>query len=1162
MRFCGGCAAPLVDPGSPSALPPAPHGDRPGDALNHADRRLVTVLFGDISGFTQLSEKLDPEVVRDLITACFDSLVPCIERYGGTIDKFMGDEVMALFGAPQAHENDPERALRAALEMRDALSDFNRERGVSLGLHFGMNTGLVYAGALGGGRRQDYSVMGDAVNVAARLTGVAKSGEILAGADTYRQVDHLFEFQAAESLHLKGKADPIQVFRLVGTRATPRTSPRSGRGLSSPLVGRGAELAAFRERLDLLRAGEGGILVMTGDAGLGKSRLVAEVRAHAQSKGFTWLEGRTLSFGRTISYWPLLEIIQQDAGVESDDNEVERWAKLAGRIGRLFGLERNEILPYLATLLNIPLPKELAQKVSYLDGEAMGHQIYRATRLYFARLAREQPTVVVFEDLHWMDGSSAALLEHLLPLTREGRLLFCLVSRLETESALRPLQALIHDEYPERLTEISLEPLSAQQTTTLARNLVQLDDLPDRLRESVVEKAEGNPFYVEEVMRSLIDQGGLVVDPANGLYRVTDKAVHIPIPDTLQGVIMARIDRLDMDLKQVLRLASVIGRSFFYRILATIAEAERELDRSLADLETRELIREKARAPELEYIFKHALVQETTYENILLQRRKELHHRVAHAIETLFPDRLEEFYALLAYHYSKAEDWRKSQEYLFKAGDQAGGMAADTEALSHYEEALAAYTQAFGDHWDPFERARLERKIGEALVRRGEHDRAYEHLLCALELLGSPLPTSPGAVRRAIAWQVLVQVGHRLVPRLSRRSATAEAKAVAEERGWAYYSLFWVDAVLRPPRMMLEILVGLNSAERAGIPWASAWAGMVAFICAMIPLRSLAGSYARRGIAKAKLAADPMSVWAANNIMGEYEYFFTTDWTDAAVRFATAWDSCHVAGAMRGLGAIGDQWVRLLVDQGNSAEALSRSEAVIRLGLEMGDPVVRAWGQLMSGEPLYAEGAFAKAEENLSACVPVLRAALDPANAVKGAARLIHCYVKQGRLDEAQALLDEQRILVHQHSIRGMWVRNFRSADAATALLAAERADDAVKEAALEEAKVACGNLVKHGKFELVALATGYRAQGTYHWLRGELREAEKSWRKSLENAEKLGARYEQALTRLEIGRRLGDRTQLEAAEVALAEIGAAWDLAEARRLLGRTKAPDLAATV
>ncbi len=821
MRFCGGCAAPLVDPGSPPALPTAPqHVERPGGVLKDADRRPVTVLFADISGFTSLSEKMDPEVVRDLITACFDRLVPCIERYSGTIDKFIGDEVMALFGAPQAHENDPERALRAALEMRDTLSDFNREHGVSLGVHFGVNTGLVYAGGVGGGSRQDYSVMGDAVNVAARLKGAAKAGEILVGADTYRQTAHAFEFQLADTLSLKGRADPVAVRRLLSAQAATTTA-RLDLGLSSPLVGREGELVLFRRSLERLSRGEGGVLLITGEAGLGKSRLVAEARAEAEQERISWLEGHALSFGRTISYWPLLEIIQQDVGIESDDTERERWAKLAARVGALFGEERIEILPYLATLLSLSLPEELAPKVRYLDGEAMGRQIYRATRLYFARLAQKRPTVVVFEDVHWLDGSTATLLEHLLPLSGEVPILFCLVSRPETETALAGLRELVHGEHADRLTEIALRPLSPEESVALVRNLAHLDELPARLRDTILDKAEGNPFFVEEVVRSLIDLGGLVRDDATGAWRITEQAARITIPDTLQGVIMARIDRLDDGLKQVLRLASVVGRSFFYRVLARIAEADRELDQCLATLEARELILEKARDPELEYIFKHALVQEATYESILLARRKEVHRKVARAIETLFPERLDEFHSLLAYHCSKAEDWEKAQDYLFKAGDQAGKIAADHEALAHYEEAIDAYGRAFGDKWDPLDRAVLERKMGEALHRRGDHAQARDYLYQSLTTLGQPFPDSTRAVRREIMHQILVQIWHRAWPWFKPAYTTPDAVRQADELCRIYQSLGWIEGFADQARALLIMITDLNQAETQGIGWAA-----------------------------------------------------------------------------------------------------------------------------------------------------------------------------------------------------------------------------------------------------------------------------------------------------------------------------------------------------
>ncbi len=293
-KFCNECGAPLATASTAQATTSAgAHAAVDRDLSKGGDRRLVTVLFADVSGFTSLAEKLDPEQLRDLITGCFDRLVPCIKRYGGTIDKFIGDEIMALFGAPRAHENDPERALRAALEMRDAVVGFNRERGVDLAIHFGVNTGLVYAGGLGGGGHEDYSVMGDAVNVAARLKAMAQPGEILVGVDTYRHTDHNFTWQAVAPLSVKGKSEPVTAYRLVDAHTAP-SSPRETRGLSSPLVGREDELASITHRLVRLRAGEGGVIVITGEAGLGKSRLVAEARAQAQQQNLYWLEGRTL----------------------------------------------------------------------------------------------------------------------------------------------------------------------------------------------------------------------------------------------------------------------------------------------------------------------------------------------------------------------------------------------------------------------------------------------------------------------------------------------------------------------------------------------------------------------------------------------------------------------------------------------------------------------------------------------------------------------------------------------------------------------------------------------------------------------------------------------------------------------------------------------------
>ena len=340
---------------------------------------------------------------------------------------------------------------------------------------------------------------------------------------------------------------------------------------------------------------------------------------------------------------------------------------------------------------------------------------------------------------------------------------------------------------------------------------------PPLSRKSRWAKRGGNPFFLEEVVHTLIDTGTLERTPGTTDWLATPQLEALTLPDTIQGVIMARVDRLEEDIKQVLKLASVIGRHFFYRVLQSLTEPVAILDSSLATLENLDLIREKRREPELEYVFKHALVQEATYDSILVSRRRELHRQVAECIEGLYADRQEEFYSLLAFHYARAEESEKALTYLLKAGDQASKLAADAEALAHYQQAMATYARVFGERWDPLERASLERKIGEALFRLGKHDKAMECLYRGLKYLGAPYPSSPRRVRRAMLTQLLVQGAHRLWPALIPTQPTPEADLAAKERALIYEALIWIDFFVDDKRFVLDSLLELNLSERHGL---------------------------------------------------------------------------------------------------------------------------------------------------------------------------------------------------------------------------------------------------------------------------------------------------------------------------------------------------------
>jgi ABC-type oligopeptide transport system substrate-binding subunit/class 3 adenylate cyclase len=679
------------------------------------ERKLVTVMFADISGFTALAETVDPEVVRDLMNACFEQLVPIVERFGGTVDKFIGDEIMALFGAPVAHENDPERALRAALEIMDALVEFNAEWDTDLGVHVGINTGLVIAGGIGTRERQAYSVMGDAVNVASRLEEISDRGEILVGPDTHRLTAPLFEFEPLEPIQVKGKAEPVPVFQLLGPRAVAGRV-RGIAGLESPLVGRQAEWCALQEAVERLQAGVGGVVTLVGEAGLGKSRLVAELWSEVLTpdprlrtldmgpQASNWVEGRCLSYGTSIAYLLWLDLLRGMLGVTVEDPPLVVRDALRERVQALCPQRFDDVYPYLGRLMALPLATEDEATLRDLQGEKLKASTFRAVESLLEGAARQHPLVLVSEDLHWADATSIELLEGLLALTERAPLLFICVFRPETRHGCWRIRETAACLCRHRHIDLWLEPLSAAESEALVGNLLRVEGprpepvegLPPQpvvsdvepLKARILGHAEGNPFYVEEIIRSLMDSGVIVRDEATGRWRATRDVADITIPDTLQGVLMARIDRLQEDTKRVLQLAAVIGRIFVYRVLEDIAREERELDGHLLALQREEMIRERARVPELEYIFKHHLTQEAAYSGLLKSERRVFHRQVAQALERLFPDRIEEQVGLLAYHWERADEPGKAIEYLLRAGDQARLAYAHGEAIDYYRRGL------------------------------------------------------------------------------------------------------------------------------------------------------------------------------------------------------------------------------------------------------------------------------------------------------------------------------------------------------------------------------------------------------------------------------------------------------------------------------------------
>jgi ABC-type oligopeptide transport system substrate-binding subunit/class 3 adenylate cyclase len=705
----------------------------------HDQRRTVTILFSDVKGSTAMAEKLDPEDVKDVMHGVFEFLIGAVYRYEGTLGQVVGDAILAFFGAPIAHEDDPERACRAALEITAEAQRYAEklkvERGIEgFNVRVGINTGLVVMGELGSDLRVEYTAVGDAINLAARMEQNAEPGTVLITEATHKLIARLFETLAMPALQVKGKGEPVAVHRVLAAKAAAGGKARGIAGLESPLVGREAELGALQEALERLKAGVGGIVTIVGEAGLGKSRLVAEARetravivedlaggsataspysgaaispagagdcfgrvaprhdgtetTPRNDREVRWAEGRCLSYGTSMAYLLWLDVLRGLLGVTVEDAPQQVGEKLQERVTALCGDPSETVLPYLARLLSLPLDGEAESQLRDLDGQQLKAGTFDAIEALLLHAANKRPLVVVCEDLHWADPTSLELLERALTLTDHASLLLICLFRPDPAHGSWLLRETVRRSYGHRHTDLELRPLSAADSQALVGNLLQAADLTAELRQRIIGAAEGNPLFVEEVIRGLMDADAIVRDEATGRVVVTRRVADMVIPDTLQGVLVARLDRLTEDTKRVLQMAAVIGRIFLYRVLTAIAQEERQLDQHLLTLQRQELIRERARIPELEYIFKHELTRDAAYNGLLKKERRAFHRQVAEALERLFVERIEEQLGLLAYHWESADDAAKATAYLLRAGDQARLAYAHQEAIDYYQRAL------------------------------------------------------------------------------------------------------------------------------------------------------------------------------------------------------------------------------------------------------------------------------------------------------------------------------------------------------------------------------------------------------------------------------------------------------------------------------------------
>ena len=656
-----------------------------------SERRIITVLFCDVVSSTAMAERLDAEEWTEIMNEAFQHLTAPISRYEGTVSRLLGDAVLAFFGAPIAHEDDPERAVLAALDLLDGIAPFReqmtREYGMDFNVRVGINTGPVVVGDIGSPGATEYTAMGDAVNVAARMEQTAQPGTIQISGDTHRLVAPLFDFEPLGEIEVKGKTRPVPAYRVLGAKAQP--GPRRGlEGMSAPLIGRDREFTQLKEALAQVRQGRGQIVCLIGEAGLGKSRLLEELYEQRIQPGApeAWTLTQGIPYDSSRPYGMFQKMVRNMFGIELEDPADVIHQKVDTML-RAQGLPEEAI-----ALCNVGTERIIAAKVLHdaadYPADALKQDIHLRSYQGWHGRAATTPVVLVFDDLQWADPASVDLLIHLLQLTDEVPILFLCAFRPERQSPAWQVKLKAETDYPHRYTEVVLQPLGAEEADDLVSALLNIADLPPELRQLIARKAEGNPYFVEEMVRSLIDDGVLYRTDDGLRWKANASVEDIDIPDSLQGLLLARIDRLERDVRATMQLAAVIGRSFYYRILTTISESAVAVDQHLSALQRVELVKETVRMPELEYIFKHELARDAAYSSILRRKRRELHRHVGEAIEALFPDDLEDNAHRLAYHFAEAGDDDRAVKYYTMAAESAAEIYANAEAAAHYGRAI------------------------------------------------------------------------------------------------------------------------------------------------------------------------------------------------------------------------------------------------------------------------------------------------------------------------------------------------------------------------------------------------------------------------------------------------------------------------------------------
>jgi predicted ATPase/class 3 adenylate cyclase len=816
MRFCGNCGLRLLGTGMLPSI--EPESNTMFGALIGADlldrfrqagleaagqRRQVTVVFVDLSGYTHISEKIDSEELYELVQKCTKMFANDVYKYDGIVDKFTGDGLMALFGAPIAHENNAELAIRAALDMQTDLeiisADLEKRVGSEIKAHIGLHSGSVVVGSIGSNMMMNYTAIGDVVNLASRIETAAGSGTILVSDVVYRQVRTLFDFEALPPLELKGIGHSIQAYRVSGARTKPG-SVRGIEGLYAPMIGRDGELERLRQTVNAMISEKvGRFVAVSGEAGIGKSRLISEFKSFLTQLPVLVQEGYSLIYRKGVSYWIFQDMLLRMLEADADTPKMECQARLAQRIRLVLPDRVDDILPYLEHMLSLPFSNpSAAKRIEYLAADQLRQQIFLVMREFILAEAHQKPLVLILEDLHWADAGSLELLDFLIDILAKHPVVIVAVSRTFADDKLAEIVKKASDQLRLRFTDLSLKSLSPDQSDRLLSQLLAIHNMPEGLRNHIVQRASGIPLYLEEILRMLMDRN--LLKREEGHWQFTDQVelATLGVPDTLEGLILTRFDHLELVQRHVLKVASVIGRAFASDVVIDCLPSltKEEVTRSFAILLDREFILPD-RSPGGEYMFKHVLVSDTIYSTLLKRERKELHGVVAEVIEKLSADHIENQIDVLARHYFWSDRKERALYYLILAGQKSGRNYNTSQSQKYFEDAIGLLPET---NHSVLQSLQAYSGLGDALALAGDYPStrvAYQQAVQAISLEANVHAEAACSLQRKIGMtherqgdyeQALVYLD------LARKTllqagvdSPAEMSQILNDTGWIYF---------------------------------------------------------------------------------------------------------------------------------------------------------------------------------------------------------------------------------------------------------------------------------------------------------------------------------------------------------------------------------------